>query len=333
MTGPRSYPRARSAQRLIWLLVSAMLGLVVLSSPGAQAKPSPFPRREVDWRAMGAAPCIWPTDETALHADAKIAALRANGFACVVALLWGEGKKNEESRQTMDLSGFEKLLPAFNSAGISVWVALIPPSEGGNSEPFGADYVRWMRVLAKLSLKYPHLRGVNIDDFQSGISRKTFTPSYTCALYQAKQRINPKLQFAPTIYSLDAAFADHYGGCIDGVWLWWTKLDPSAGQRAWLEKGRAASGKRFPVYGGVYAHSTSWHPQANPSPAVLGQALETACQYADGAVIWRIRLTGPPNPLLQEARRFGAKGSSKRAGRCGRASAPSERGEESSKPS
>ncbi|MGH9449857.1 MAG: hypothetical protein ACRD11_04870 [Terriglobia bacterium] len=307
------------AERLARLVLPAILCLLAFRPLCARAQSSPSPAREVNWQAMGPAPCIWPTDESALHAGAKIQALRANGFGCYVALLWGEGRKNIEGRQTMDLSGFEKMMPAFNSADISVWVALIPPSEGGNSEPFGSDYVRWMRALAKLSLKYPHLRGVNIDDFQSGISRKTFTPAYTCALYRAKQQINPKLQFAPTVYKLDRAFAGQFGGCIDGVWLWWTKLDTAAGLKSWLKQSRAAAGNRFPVYSGVYAHSTSWHQKSDPAPAELGQALEKACQYADGAVIWRLPLTGPPNPLLEEAQRFGAKGSSGLAGRCGAA--------------
>jgi hypothetical protein len=245
--------------------------------------------------------------------------LRANGFGCFVAVLWGEAGTNEEHRKTMDLHGLEKILPQFNAAGISVWVVLIPPTEGGNSEPFGTDYVRWMQVLARLSLKYPHLRGVNVDDFRNGINRKTFTPRYTCRMYRTKEAINPKLQFTPTIYSLDRAFADHYGDCIDGVWLWWRNLDSAHGLKDWLESSQRASGSRFPVYSGIYARWTSWHQKANPEPAVLRQSLAAACQSADGAVIWQIPLTRPAVPLLREARRFSAGGSSRIAGRCGSA--------------
>ncbi|MGH9469177.1 MAG: hypothetical protein ACRD1N_02410 [Terriglobia bacterium] len=65
---------------------------------------------------MGAAPCIWPTDETALHMQTKISILRANGLGCYVALLWGEGANNVEHRTAMDLSGLNKSLTKLNAA-------------------------------------------------------------------------------------------------------------------------------------------------------------------------------------------------------------------------
>lgn len=311
-----SESRKRISRRLAGLLIFAMFCLIVFSARGASAQQA-APMRDVNWSAMGSSPCIWPTDETSQHVHEKIHALRANGFGCYVALLWSRKETAEKGREAMDLSGLKQMLPAFNSAGISVWVVLIPPSEGGNSEPYGEDYVRWMQTLARLSLKYPHLRGVNIDDFQSGVSRKKFTPEYACAIYRAKQAINPRLQFAPTIYNLDSAFAKQFSGCVDGVWLWWTKLDTAQGLKAWLEKSRAASGGRFPIYSGVYAHSTSWHKKSNPQPEVLRESLQTACATANGAVIWRLPLTGPRNPLLTQARAFGKGGSARLAGRCG----------------
>ncbi len=214
-----------------------------------------------------------------------------------------------------DWNSFKRFVAAAAPAGIEVWAILIPPSEGGDSPPFNRDYVRWMQELARLSLRYPNLRGVNIDDYLSGKSRKTFTPAYTCSLYHAKQAINPKLQFAPTVYDLNRQLAQQYGGCIDGVWLWWTNLDSTAGLESWLENTRLAVDGRFPIYSGIYGHGSSWHRTA-PRSRVLRGSLERACRNADGAIIWQMHLT-PPNPLLQVARSFGAGGSSPLAGRCG----------------
>jgi hypothetical protein len=193
---------------------------------------------------------------------------------------------------------------------------LIPPAEGGNSPPFNTDYISEMRVLAKLSLSYSRLVGVNIDDFYSGTNKKTFTPAYTCKLFDAKQAINPKLQFAPTIYDLDRQFAQRYGGCIDGVWFWWVNLDQVGGLQSALENSRLAVQGRFSIYGGVYAHGSSWHP-ADPTPATLRRTLQVTCRYANGAVVWRMHLADSSNALLTVARSFAMGGASELAGRCG----------------
>lgn len=305
-----SAERSNARRNHCTLVAALALSCLAALSP-LNAQPAAAPVQEINWHAMGEAPCIWPTDETSQHMEMKIHILRSNGLGCYVALLWGEHGHNVEHRVAMDLSGLEKILPVLNSAHITTWVVLAPPSEGGNSLPYKTDYVRWMQTLAKLSVQYPSFRGVNIDDYQNGISRKTFTPQYTCTLYRTKQAINPKFQFAPTVYKLTPQFAEQFGGCIDGVWLWWTKLDTSNGLAEWLQDARKASGKRFPIYSGVYAHSTSWHRKSNPAPAVLGASLGAACQNANGALIWRIPLTEPANPLLEEAIRAA------KQGRCG----------------
>lgn len=280
------------------------------------ARQSSQPSREVNWHAMGSTPCAWspPVVDAngAIDPEATIRILKANGLGCYGALIW---RQREHGSQAFDWASFKKFVAEAEPAGIDVWAILIPPSEGGDSPPFNRDYVRWMQELASLSLHYPNLHGVNIDDYLSGISKKTFTPAYTCDLYRAKQAINPKLQFAPTVYDLDSSLATQYGGCIDGVWLWWTNLDMTTGFESWLKNTRLAVGGRFPIYSGVYAHGTSWHHTA-PKPGVLRGSLDTACRYADGAIIWQMPLT-PPNPLLDVARTFGAGGSSPVAGRCG----------------
>jgi hypothetical protein len=140
-----------------------------------------------------------------------------------------------------------------------------------------------------------------------------------CSLYQVKQEINPKLLFVPTIYDLDQGVADHLAGCVDGVWFWWTNLEHLVGLRSLLEDSRLVVSNRFPIYAGVYAHSTSWHKEGNPSPKVLQGALEIGCRYADGAIIWNLALSPntSDNSLLAVARAFAPGGSADLAGKCG----------------
>jgi hypothetical protein len=264
---------------------------------------------------MGSAPCVWADPITgadkALDVTATIRTLQDNGFGCVAQVVWNQPPNT--------FAEFKRLLAAAQPAGISVWPVLIPPSEGGNSLPYQTDYVGWMKELARLSLQYPVLRGVNVDDYLSGISTKTFTRPYTCSLYQAKQEINPKLLFVPTIYDLDQGVADQLAGCIDGVWFWWVNLESNAGLRTLLEDSRLVVANRFPIYAGVYSHWTSWHKEHNPSPKVLQGALEIGCRYADGAIIWNLPLApnSPDNLLLGVARFFAPGGSADLAGKCG----------------
>jgi hypothetical protein len=57
----------------------------------------------------------------------------------------------------------EEFLPAARHADITVWVYLVPPSEGP-SQPYGADYLRWVREIAELSTRFDNLAGWAMDD-------------------------------------------------------------------------------------------------------------------------------------------------------------------------
>ncbi len=296
--------------------VLVFLCIFSLSSKMTYAGQASQPKREINRHAMGSTPCIWSPPIVGANGDidsgATIRILKEIGAGCYGALIWRE---REHGTKPFDWAGFKQFVAAAKPAGIDVWAILIPPSEGGDSPPFNSDYIRWVQELAKFSIRYPNLKGVNIDDYVSGISKNTFTPAYTCDIYQAKQSINPKLQFVPTIYDLTRPLAEKYGACVDGVWLWWTNLDTASGLESWLENTRLAVDGRFPIYSGIYANQTSWHRAAAPKPAVLQRSVETACRNANGAIIWQMPLT--PNPLLDVARTFGTSGSSPVAGRCG----------------
>lgn len=263
--------------------------------------------------AMGDIPCSWnvPIEQPdhSLDVAATIRLLQKNKFTCYVQPI--------EEQAPMTYEDFQRLLPAAQKAGIDIWAVLVTKTIGRGSLPYGDNYVRWMQELGKLSQQYPVLRGVNIDDTDAGGMDQVFTHKYLCEINGAKKKANPKLLFVPTIYDLDREEADRYAGCVDGVWLWWGNLEKDENLRAFLRDGRAMAAGRFPVYAGVYAHSTSWHKEGGPKPQILKRALQLGCTYSDGVVIWQLPLTEEDNPWLSVVREFLPGGDDPLAGRCG----------------
>jgi hypothetical protein len=295
------------------------MAILLSSSLEAASTHGAVAAKVTNWHAMGSAPCVmedqaWekPTRPgRPLNVNVTIDYLRENGFNCYVLGI--------ASTPPYSFSDLRRLLPQAQRAGISVWAELFPPSEPAIQLPYKRDYVRWMGTLAHLSRRYAALRGVNIDDYLNGISAKTFTRAYTCRLYEAKQAVNPNLLFVPTLYELTPEIVRRVSGCVDGVWLWWTNLGSNDGMRTILEDSSLIVGDHFAVYTGVYAHSTSWHKGSGPTPQVLRGALQIACRYSGGAVIWNLPL-GPnlhPNALLRVAQSFTPGGAARLAGRCG----------------
>ena len=262
---------------------------------------------------MGNVPCSWnvPLEQAdhRLDVPATIRLLKANHFTCYVQPI--------EEKPPMTYDDFKRLLPAAQEAGIDVWAVLVTPTIGRGSLPYNTDFVRWMKELGELSKKYPALRGINIDDTDAGGMDRVFTRKYLCEINDAKLKANPKLLFVPTIYDLDKDEADRYAGCVDGVWLWWGNLEKNENLRAFLRDGRAMENGRFPVYAGIYAHSTSWHKQGGPKPKILKRALQLGCTYSDGVVVWQLPLKPDDNPWLQVVREFLPGGDDPLAGRCG----------------
>ena len=265
--------------------------------------------------AMGNVPCSWnvPIEQPdhQLDVPATIRLLKKNKFTCYVQPI--------EEKAPMSYEDFKRLLPAAQEAGIDIWAVLVTQTIGRGSLPYGADYVRWMHELGELSLKYSSLRGVNIDDTDAGGMDRVFTHKYLCEINDAKLKSNSRLLFVPTIYDLDREEADRYAGCVDGVWLWWGNLEKNENLRAFLRNSREVAGNRFPVYAGVYAHSTSWHKQDGPKPKILKRALQLGCTYSDGVVVWQLPLTEEENPWLQVVQEFMPGGDDPLAGHCGEA--------------
>lgn len=298
--------------RIAFVTCSAILSMALGLPLQAQSSQASVPQMQKihEWNAMGSSPCAWSVPIThpdgSIDIDTTVRLFKDAGFKCEVYVI----------QKQATYESYQRLLEATKSTDIQMWAVIIPPSEGATSLPYRSDYIRWSRELAKLSLKYANFRGFNIDDLQVGRSHDTFTRDYICKIYQTKEQINPHFLFIPTIYDLDRAVADRVTGCIDGAWLWWVNLEMETGLPSFLENTRYAVEGRFPIYGGVYAHWTSWHKEGNPDPKVFRETLETACKYADGAVIWQLSIK-PGDPLLGEAKQFLAGGSSAYAGKCG----------------
>lgn len=300
---PATIRRIRIAATISGILIGG------LASAAGQHRVNPGSKT---WSAMGTSPCSWNVpiekkDHT-LDVGATIRLLQANHFTCYVQPI--------EEKPPMSFDDFQRLLPAAQRAHIDIWPVLISQTVG-SSLPYRYDFIRWMKVLAQLSLQYPVLRGVNIDDTDAGKNDRVFTRSYFCQIDRAGREINPHLLFIPTIYDLDADEANRLAGCVDGVWLWWTNLEQNNGLRAFLRDGQATAGNRFPVYAGVYAHSTSWHKEGAPLPKIIRQATTMGCSWSHGVVLWQLPLTEEPNPALGVAEEFVPGGSSALAGHCG----------------
>jgi len=121
-----------------------------------------------------------------------------------------------------DWEDLKLFLPKAAEKHISVWVYLVPPTEGPPhgypaSEPFGLDYPRWAEEIARLSMTHINLTGWVIDDFY--VNHQLFTPAYIRALQDRAKAINPRLTFLPLMYfpEITLEFAASYGPVIDGV--------------------------------------------------------------------------------------------------------------------
>lgn len=112
-----------------------------------------------------------------------------------------------------------EFLPAAKEAGIDVWVYLVPPSEARErrSEPYGTDYVAWMRAVGHLSRSFSNLKGVVMDDFNHNLS--VFTPDYLRRMRAAGHEANPHLRFYPQIYqpAIRKELLSRYRGLFDGI--------------------------------------------------------------------------------------------------------------------
>src|SRR5579875_676532 len=199
-------------RRLVPLLLA--LGLIAGVEPVATATTAPHPAYS-GMLADYAAPVreSTPRADGQLHVDtpATITKLKSLHVTDYFYLVW------QQASDWTDLSA--QFLPAAQKAGIKVWVYLVPPSEGP-SQPYGADYLKWVTEIAQLSTKFPDLRGWAMDDFARGSNLATFTPEFFQQAEKIVDATNPRLQFLPITYYTDlspqllATYQRYFAGLI-----------------------------------------------------------------------------------------------------------------------
>ena len=125
-------------------------------------------------------------------------------------------------RVESDWEDLLEFLPLAQKENIKVWVSLaapaqIAPKTKWKLHPYGGDYIKWAEEIAMLSLVYPNLSTLTIDDFTHDLG--IFTPKYVGKMIDKFDKINPDLRFIPCSYypRITQDFANKYSSLIDGV--------------------------------------------------------------------------------------------------------------------
>lgn len=204
-------------------------------------------------------------------------------------------------QHTSDWEDLKLFLPEAAKHHIKVWVTVVPPSESKpkakwNSEPFGMDYIKWAREIAKLSLQYKNLIAWSIDDFAHNLN--TYTPEYLQQMLSAASNINAGLQFIPCLYyrQINESFANKYGALLSGILFPYraeskgANLQDATAVKNEIENIRKLFKKGLPVYIDVYltAHSRL----GASTPQYVHDVMVEGKKYADGVLIYT-----HPNPV------------------------------------
>jgi len=205
---------------------------------------------------------------------------------------------------------FTAMAPAFQLAGIRLWLYLTPPSEGF-PEPFGSNYVQWAKECALLAKTCPAIRGIAVDDFNGNV--KFFTPEYCRTMMTEARQIAPGLALFVICYFgyADPHLTPHVRGrAIDGIiWPYYhphknhnntTNLYPQAVQyRAWLDEQTRRDGRkeRMPLVVMVYGSKMAKAPDAC-MPAYVQECLSQGLRatregYTDGVMTYCLPKNNP----------------------------------------
>ncbi|MHA1370554.1 MAG: hypothetical protein ACTSRA_12685 [Promethearchaeota archaeon] len=141
-----------------------------------------------------------PGADARVDIDALINNCEVLGVNCYHFLIW---------HRDTDWLDFQDFVTAAESSQVlmnrnfSVWIYLVPPSESKirESEPFGQDYIEWMRQVSKFSANHSIVTAVCIDDFFCSIeNQELFTPEYLQAMRDAADQYNPSLALVSCLY-------------------------------------------------------------------------------------------------------------------------------------
>ena len=199
-------------------------------------------------------------------------------------------------RGEKDWDDLQLFLPLAKKNKIDVWVTLVPYSESKpktnwSSEPFQTDYVKWAEEIAKLSLEYPNLTALSIDDFV-GWNMQFYTPEYTAEFVQVMRDINPLLAFVPCIYYNSPKTVNYsdYLPYFDGILFPYkaessgketlSRSDLLVNEIEWMR----TKFKGLPLIIDIYS---SAHSKAGSStPSYVSEMIQLSKKHGDGLIIY-----------------------------------------------
>lgn len=230
--------------RGVSLVVAAVLAIgVVATSQGPSAVADP-PANPVVGAYSGEV-LLAPNADNVKRVDipATIAALQAANVNTFNYLVYGYGVANAATGSTARDTAAPKVttaqwndLPAFltaaATAGIDVWVYLVPPSESGigyttsNYAPYYWDYLAWFTNIGILAASHTNLRAIAIDDFGGNTAEGgspwsfKFTATNLAAMRAAARTHAPWLAVYPAMYYCqfhgNGTITDPYREVVDG---------------------------------------------------------------------------------------------------------------------
>jgi len=219
-----------------------------------------------------------------------------------------------------DFEDFKLFLPQAAKKGLRVWSCLGNLSkEGGGTPPFGRDYLKWARAMAKLADQYPDYVAFSIDDFSHGMGEQNhFNRDFLIKMKQALCSHGTKLSFVPCMYfpKIDKENIDLYGEFLDGILFYYRHEDKphnpdelgfSEEQKAtadyWkltaanlretetakqhIEEVKRLVGKKCPVILGIYAMGHSILGKTEPE--YVRTLMEIGHKHTDGVLIYTLQ--------------------------------------------
>lgn len=241
-----------------------------------------------------------PGHDNLTDIPALIANCEQMGVNCYHFLIW---HRNTDWLDFQDFVVEAEASVDLMDKNFTIWVYLVPPSESHEkeSEPFGQDYIAWMRAVANFSKDHPMVTAVCIDDFFcSGENKALFTESYLNQMRAAADEHDPTLALVSCLYwsSVDPsnlinvweqaiAIAPH----VDGIL--YPYMSQSAGPRnhedtTALEHEISQVRQIYPLIPVVLDIYASKHSACDelPDAQYVGALLDGARQFCDGVSLY-----------------------------------------------
>ena len=202
-------------------------------------------------------------------------------------------------RNDSDWADLKRFLPAARERGIDVWVTLAPPSKpSGSSMPWGLNFERWAKEIARLSREEPNLVAWGIDDFSHNAD--FFSRDRLRKILETSRDINPWLAFVPTVYykhAIERRFVEQYDGLFDAMLFPYRAESSGLGNLAdptrvamEIQHLRSLYGRRLPIVLDVYASRHS--RMGDSTPEYVRRVMSVGSKYADGVIVFRHQAPG-----------------------------------------